>query len=92
MNPTKSDSIGCPITAWSGRVTSLPNTIEFGVLEVDLWTDERYAMKGQPVWTYEPARKVGICSKLTSPWKGPFIIEKQIDDVTFLFSMHLSCE
>jgi hypothetical protein len=34
------DSIGCPITAWSGRVTSLPNTIEFGVLEVDLWTDE----------------------------------------------------
>jgi hypothetical protein len=44
---------------------------------------KRLFKKGQPVWTYEPARKAGICNKLTSPWKGPFIIEKQIDDVTY---------
>ena len=49
----------------------------------DLKAKKRLFKKGQPVWTYEPARKAGICNKLTSPWKGPFIIEKQIDDVTY---------
>jgi hypothetical protein len=49
----------------------------------DLKAKKHLFKKGQPVWTYEPARKVGICNKLTSPWKGPFIIEKQIGDVTY---------
>ncbi|CAC5373349.1 unnamed protein product [Mytilus coruscus] len=36
---------------------------------------------GQAVWVYEPTRKVGICHKLTSKWKGPYIVTKKIDYV-----------
>lgn len=49
----------------------------------DLKAKKKFFRKGEAVWTYEPARKVGVCSKLTSPWKGPYIVEKQIDDVTY---------
>ncbi|CAC5422836.1 unnamed protein product [Mytilus coruscus] len=38
---------------------------------------------GEAVWIYDPIRKKGVCSKLTPKWKGPFIIEKRIDDVTY---------
>ena len=49
----------------------------------DLKAKKRLFKNGQPVWTYEPARKVGIYNKLTSAWKGTLLIEKQIDDVTY---------
>ena len=49
----------------------------------DLKAKKRSFRTGQAVWVYEPARKVGICTKLTSPWKGPYIVEKKIDDVTY---------
>ena len=39
---------------------------------------------GQPIWLLNPIRKKGVCSKLTSPWKGPYIVVKKIDDVTYL--------
>ncbi|CAG2220985.1 unnamed protein product [Mytilus edulis] len=39
--------------------------------------------RGEAVWIYDPIRKKGVCSKLTPKWKGPFIIEKRIDDVTY---------
>lgn len=38
---------------------------------------------GQAVWIYDPSRKIGRCPKLTSKWKGPFIVEKKIDDTTY---------
>ena len=49
----------------------------------DLKAKKRSFVPGQAVWAYEPLRKVGVCTKLTSPWKGPYIIEKKIDDVTY---------
>ena len=32
---------------------------------------------------YHPAIAVGTTSKFASPWKGPYIIEKRLNDVTF---------
>ncbi|KAK3083019.1 hypothetical protein FSP39_011806 [Pinctada imbricata] len=40
--------------------------------------------EGQPVWLYDASKKVGVCSKLTCKWKGPYVITKKIDDITFL--------
>ena len=40
--------------------------------------------EGQPVWLYDASKKVGVCSKLTCKWKGPYAISKKIDDITFL--------
>jgi hypothetical protein len=34
-------------------------------------------------WIYEPTRKIAVCSKFTSKWKGPFIVERKIDDATY---------
>ena len=38
---------------------------------------------GDPVWVYDPIRKVGVCTKLTMPWKGPAVIVKVLDDVHY---------
>jgi hypothetical protein len=67
-------------TGWSGQSQIVLRDISYFRC---IFLVNSLLKKGQPVWTYEPARKVGICNKLTSPWKGPFIIEKQIDDVTY---------
>lgn len=40
--------------------------------------------ESQAVWLYDASKKVGVCSKLTCKWKGPYIISKKIDDITFL--------
>ena len=39
--------------------------------------------EGQRVLLYHPAITVGTTSKFASPWKGPYIIEKCLNDVTF---------
>ncbi|VDI59554.1 Hypothetical predicted protein [Mytilus galloprovincialis] len=49
----------------------------------DLNAKKRIFKRGEAVWIYDPIRKKGVCSKLTPKWKGPFIIEKRIDDVTY---------
>ena len=49
----------------------------------DLKAKKNNFSKGQLVWIYDPSRKIGRCPKLTSRWKGPYIIEKKIDDVTY---------
>lgn len=49
----------------------------------DLKAKKRSFKARQPVRIYEPSRKVGVCTKLTSQWKGPFVVEKKIDDVTY---------
>ena len=39
--------------------------------------------EGQKVLLYHPAVAVGTTSKFASPWKGPYNIEKCLNDVTF---------
>ena len=39
--------------------------------------------EGQKVLLYHPAIVVGTTSKFASPWKGPYVIEKGLYDVTF---------
>ena len=39
--------------------------------------------EGQNVLLYHPAIAVGTTSKFASPWKGPYIIESCLNDVTF---------
>ena len=39
--------------------------------------------EGQKVLLYHPATAIGTTSKVASPWKGPYIIEKCLNDVTF---------
>lgn len=62
---------------------SLKQSSNYRKKHYDLKASKRSFKVGQPVWLYEPGRKVGVCTKLTSPWKGPYIIEKKIDDVTY---------
>ncbi|CAC5418988.1 unnamed protein product [Mytilus coruscus] len=59
--------------------------------KVSVYQKKRYGLnakkrifkRGEAVWIYDPIRKKGIYSKLTPQWKGPFIIEKRIYDVTY---------
>ena len=39
--------------------------------------------EGQTVLLYHPVLAVGTTSKFASPWKGPYVIEKCLNDVTF---------
>ncbi|CAC5420431.1 Transposon Ty3-I Gag-Pol polyprotein,Transposon Ty3-G Gag-Pol polyprotein [Mytilus coruscus] len=60
----------------------------------DINAKKRYFKRGEAVWIYDPIRKKGVCSKLTPKWKGPFVIEKRIDDVTYRVKRslrHFSC-
>jgi len=62
---------------------SLKQSSNYQKRHYDLKAKKRSFKAGQPVWIYEPSRKVGVCTKLTSQWKGPFVVEKKIDDVTY---------
>ena len=50
----------------------------------DTKTKVRKFEEGQPVWLYDASKRPGVCSKLTSKWKGPYVITKKIDDITFV--------
>ena len=39
--------------------------------------------EGQKVLLYNPAIAVGTASKFASPWKGPYVTEKNLNDVLF---------
>ena len=39
--------------------------------------------EGQKILLYHPAIVLGTTSKFASPWKGPYVIEKCLNDVTF---------
>lgn len=49
----------------------------------DLKAKKRAFRRGQPVWIHDLIRKVSVCTKLKSPWKCSFIVEKRIDDVKY---------
>ena len=50
----------------------------------DLRAKKRSFQSGQAVWLSDPHRKVGVCTKLTSKWKGPYLVLKRLDDITYL--------
>jgi hypothetical protein len=50
----------------------------------DVNTKVRVFDNYQAVWLFEPVKKVHVCYKLTSKWKGPFMIDRKIDDLTYL--------
>ncbi|CAC5372596.1 unnamed protein product [Mytilus coruscus] len=39
---------------------------------------------GQAVWLYDASKRKGICHKLASKWKGPYVVTRKIDDITYL--------
>ena len=39
---------------------------------------------GQDVWLHDPTRKVGVSTKLTNKWKGPYLVTKVIDELVCL--------
>ena len=62
---------------------SLKRVSHYQKRRYDLKAKKQSFKKRQSVLIYEPTRKIGVCSKFTSKWKGPFIVEKKIDDVTY---------
>ena len=57
---------------------------EYQKKHYDVKTKHREFDVGQPVWLYDASKRVGVCSKLTCKWKGPYVIMKRLDDVTYL--------
>ena len=37
-----------------------------------------------PIWLHDPARHPRVCTKLSNRWKGPYLLERRIDDLTYL--------
>jgi hypothetical protein len=52
--------------------------------QYDLHAKKVQYFPGQLVWLYDHTRKKGICQKLKSKWRGPYLITKKIDDLTYL--------
>jgi hypothetical protein len=50
----------------------------------DIKAKKRSFSVGQAVWLYNPIRRIGVCSKLTCKWKGPYVITRKLDDITYL--------
>ena len=50
----------------------------------DLKARKQSLEPGLPVWLYNPTRRVGVCSKLTSKWKGPYVVIRKLDDITYV--------
>ena len=50
----------------------------------DLRACKQLLEPGQVIWLYNPTRRIGVCSKLTSKWKGPYVVIRKLDDVTYL--------
>lgn len=63
---------------------NLKKTTDYNKRHYDIKAQKRTIEKGQPVWLYDNTRKVGVCQKLTSKWKGPCLVLKRIDDVNYL--------
>ena len=38
---------------------------------------------GQPVWLCYPTIRKGVCQKLTSPWRGPYVVLQRINEVNY---------
>jgi hypothetical protein len=63
---------------------SLKKCAEYRKKHYDQKARRRSLSVGQMVWMHDLTRKVGVCPKFTSRWKGPFVIVKKIDDLVYL--------
>jgi hypothetical protein len=61
----------------------LKQNSEYQKRHYDLKAVKRTLQVGQPVWLYDASKKVGVCHKLTSKWKGPYVITRKLDDITY---------
>ncbi|CAC5369855.1 unnamed protein product [Mytilus coruscus] len=57
---------------------------EYQKRHYDLKAVKRELQIGQAVWLYDASKRKGICHKLTSKWKGPYVVTRKIDDITYL--------
>jgi len=55
------------------RIT-LKKKTEYQKKYYDIKSTKRSLKVGQAVWMHDPARKKGVCHKLTNNWKGPYIV------------------
>ena len=62
----------------------LKQNSEYQKRHYDLKAAKREFKIGQPVWLYDTSKKVGVCHKLTSKWKGPYVVTRKLDDITYL--------
>ena len=60
----------------------LQTTSEYQKRHYDIRAKKQAFCPGQAVWLADPSRKAGVCTKLSSKWKGPFLVLKRIDDIT----------
>ena len=63
---------------------NLKKSADYNKHHYDIRAQKRVMEKGQAVWLYDNTRKVGVCQKLTSKWKGPCLVLKRIDDINYL--------
>ena len=57
---------------------------EYQKRHYDIKAKKRSLFPGQAVWLADPTRKKGVCTKLSPRWKGPFLVIKKLDDLTYL--------
>ncbi|MCG7877685.1 MAG: RNase H-like domain-containing protein [Candidatus Thiodiazotropha endolucinida] len=57
---------------------------EYRKRRYDLKARKSLLEPGQAVWLYNPTRRVGVSTKLTCKWKGPYVVIRRLDDVTYL--------
>ena len=51
--------------------------------QYDVHAVKKQFVEGQLIWLYDPIRKLGVCQKFVSKWKGPFLVTKRIDDLNY---------
>ena len=57
---------------------------EYQKRHYDIKAKKRSLFPGQAGWLADPTRKKGVCTKLSPRWKGPFLVIKKLDDLTYL--------
>lgn len=50
----------------------------------DIKAKTRALQNGQAVWLHDPTIKPGVCHKLSNRWRGPYLVYKRLDDLTYL--------
>lgn len=62
----------------------LKQSVKYQKKYYDIGARKKYYKEGQAVWLHDTSRKVGVCQKLAYRWKGPYVVIKKIDDLTYL--------
>ena len=63
---------------------NLKQNSEYQKRYYDLMAKKRELKPGQPVWLYDASKRKGVCHKLTAKWKGPYVVTRKVDDLTYL--------